>query len=406
MSRPATPFRPVFRDLERALLRRAVARVEPILWVEILALAALASAFLFWQAHIRLASIAHDRGEAAALTYVAAMLAFLVTLGATQVGARHFVRLRSPGDCPPWLALPVPEFALARHLASVSRIQSWWLAAPAAGFLVAAAGVVHWAWLPLLAVGFVAGLDLTGRAACALALRLAALASARRDLSPLTRVLAREVRVARPRALAGARWGRARGWLALFWNDVRLARRVPAARRRAAIAALAIALSCLAWRLPIEPRGVLLIAFALGLFAAATVAEWLIATIGADPPDVVRALPFGVGAAWGTRALWGALATSVLAGGHALAARGVPDGAVHFFVFSLTLASLAITTLGANYGISLYPRAAVAQRVLALSLGLAMAASLMVPLMGWIVLLTALLHSSRRVARWARAEER
>ncbi|MEO5617399.1 MAG: hypothetical protein ABIS67_06480, partial [Candidatus Eisenbacteria bacterium] len=70
------------------------------------------------------------------------------------------------------------------------------------------------------------------------------------------------------------------------------------------------------------------------------------------------------------------------------------------------LASLAITMLGVNYGISLYPRAEQAQRVLALSLGLSMAASLMVPLMGWIVLLTAVLHSSRRVARWSRAEER
>jgi hypothetical protein len=35
-----------------------------------------------------------------------------------------------------------------------------------------------------------------------------------------------------------------------------------------------------------------------------------------------------------------------------------------------------------------------------------MAASLMVPLMGWIVLITAVLHSLRRVHRWTGAEER
>ena len=101
--------RPAFRVLERALLRRSLARIEPILWLEMAALAALASAFVFWQAHIRLASLAHDRGAAAAVRQLAARLALLVAIGAAQVGARHLVRLRGTGAAPPWLSLPIPD---------------------------------------------------------------------------------------------------------------------------------------------------------------------------------------------------------------------------------------------------------------------------------------------------------
>ena len=173
-----------------------------------------------------------------------------------------------------------------------------------------------------------------------------------------------------------------------------------------AIATLAIALSCLAWRLPIEPRGFQFVAFAFALFAAAAVAEWLIALIGSDPADTLRTLPIGLGSAWGTRALWALMAVTLLVAGHAFAARGLAPGPLRFFLICVALAALAITTLGVNYGISLYPRVEQAQRVFALSLGISMAASLMIPLMGWIVLLTAVLHSSRRVARWSRAEER
>jgi len=39
-----------------------------------------------------------------------------------------------------------------------------------------------------------------------------------------------------------------------------------------------------------------------------------------------------------------------------------------------------------------------------LTLSIAMAASLMIPLLGWILLLTAVIHSARRVPRWSRIE--
>lgn len=394
-----------FRALERARLRRMVARVEPILWLEMFAIASLAAAFLFWQIHLQLASLAVAHGGGAATRRLGLLLAGLVVLGAGQVGTRHFVRLRS-GEGPPWLSLPIPAKALARHLASASRIQGWWLIAPATSFLVAAAGVVHPFWLPVGALAFVVALDLAGRAACAAALAIAAVFARPGQLPPLLRVLARDGAPRSVRRRRAVRWGHSNGRSALFWNDLRIARREPAARRRAATAIAAFLLSLVAWYLPIETRACMLLAFAGALIASSTVAEWLITTIGADPPDVVRALPLGIGSAWGTRMRWGLLAAGVLVTGHLTFARGIPIEARLFFGLCIGLASLAITTLGVNHGISLYPRTDQAQRVFALSLGLSMAASLMMPLMGWIVLLTGVIHSWRRVARWSRAEVR
>lgn len=394
-----------FRALERARLARMWSRVEPILWLEMFAIAALAAAFLFWQIHLQLASLAVAHGADAATRRLSLLLAGLVALGAGQVGTRHFVRLRS-GEGPPWLSLPIPAGALARHLASASRIQGWWLVAPATSFLVAAAGVVPPLWLPVLALAFVVALDLAGRLACAAALAVAAAFARHRELPALFRVLARQGTPRSARRRGPVRWERSRGRAALFWNDLRLARREPAARRRAATAAAALLLSILAWQLPLDRSACMLLAFAGALIAASTVAEWLITTIGADPPDVVRALPLGIGSAWGTRMRWGALATAVLVTGHLIFARGIPIEARLFFALCIGLASLAITTLGVNHGISLYPRTDQAQRVFALALGLSMAASLMMPLMGWIVLLTGVIHSGRRVVRWSRAEVR
>jgi hypothetical protein len=66
---------------------------------------------------------------------------------------------------------------------------------------------------------------------------------------------------------------------------------------------------------------------------------------------------------------------------------------------------LGIAALGVNYGVTLFPRADVAQRLLGLSLGLAVAASIMIPLSGWVVLLFAVAHSARRLTQWPRLEE-
>jgi hypothetical protein len=70
----------------------------------------------------------------------------------------------------------------------------------------------------------------------------------------------------------------------------------------------------------------------------------------------------------------------------------------------MALAATAIGGLAVNIGVSLFPRAAEAERLFALSVAIALAASLMIPLLGWLVLLAALVHSSRRVSRWSLPE--
>jgi len=398
-----------FRRLEVAWLRRAAARLEPALWVELIAIALLASAFLFWQAHVRLASFAHDRGPAAASLGLAVYLTLIALAGGAQAGARHWARLRERDGAPPWRALPIPDPLLSAHLVRLSSLQASWLVVPAAALLIAAAGVLPAPWLAALGAGFLAAGFLLTRFACALALSAAAWRSEGAEArlhGALARALSSASRGRTSRRLRAASWRRMRAWVALWRNDARLAWRVPEIRRRLFLATAAMALSWLAWRLPGAENAAHIVAFATSLFAAATVAEWLIAVIGADPADVLRHLPIGLGAAWGARIMWALLASGALLAGHALAAHSLPPPVLRFFLTWIALSSLAITTLGVNYGVSLYPRTQQAQRLLTLSLGLSMAASLMIPLMGWIVLLTAVLHSLRRVARWRSAEER
>jgi len=64
-------------------------------------------------------------------------------------------------------------------------------------------------------------------------------------------------------------------------------------------------------------------------------------------------------------------------------------------------AAFAIGLLALNYGVSLYPRGAEADRLFALTLAIALSASLMITLLGWLVLLAAIVHSARRVPRWS-----
>jgi hypothetical protein len=395
-----------FRRLERAWVRRLAARLEPVLWIELGAIAALASAFLFWQARVRLASWGHDHGGAFAAAQIVKFLALLLIAGAAQVGARHMVRLRQREGAPAWLGFPVSSPQLAAHLRRMSQIQAAWLLIPALAILVAGFRVVPWYALAGLGAGFVLALGAATRLACAIALRASAIQEGGTGPDPVTRVLAVTGRRRNRDGISAARWARMAPWLVLWRNDARLALRVRATRRRTIAGFAAVALSILAWRLPFAENTAHLIAFATALFAAAIAAEWLIAVIGADPADVLRSLPIGLGTAWGARIAWAAAISATLVIGHTLAAHSLPPHIRNFFLLWIGIASLAITVLGVNYGTSLYPRSDQAQRLLTMSLGLAMAASLMIPLMGWIVLLTAVLHSLRRVSRWRGAEVR
>ncbi len=158
-------------------------------------------------------------------------------------------------------------------------------------------------------------------------------------------------------------------------------------------------LSALVWRLPIDPALARIAAFGLALVAAALLAEWLIELAGADPFAVLRVLPIGATPVWLARLAAAALGAVVLVVLQALAVPALEPPALRVFLVWIAAAALTLGVLGAQLGISLHPRADLARRVLGMTLLLAVAASLMLPLLGWVLLLAAVVHSASRMPR-------
>jgi len=192
---------------------------------------------------------------------------------------------------------------------------------------------------------------------------------------------------------------------ALWDKDARLAWRAPAARARLLTALGAAVVSVALWQAPASLAAVRAFTFVVALIAAAAFGEWLITLGGHDPFAVARALPVGVGAWWATRAATAAAITLALVGAHALVASG-PAGALHLSLFWLAIFSFTTMLLAIHLQLTLFPHADHAARIYALVLALAVVCSLMIPLLGWVVLFAATLHSGRRLARWWRLEER
>jgi hypothetical protein len=105
------------------------------------------------------------------------------------------------------------------------------------------------------------------------------------------------------------------------------------------------------------------------------------------------------------RAAWAAGFAAVALAGHALLARGLPLGPLALFLSWVAGATLGLSILGVNYGLSLYPNTEAARRLLGLTLSLMAIMSTAVYLMGWFVLLAAVVHTARRLPRWERAAE-
>jgi hypothetical protein len=222
---------------------------------------------------------------------------------------------------------------------------------------------------------------------------------------PIARLLVVATRPA-PRARQGRvpAWRRLPRWRALWSKDLLLARRSPAVRRRAWVSVLFAALSVACWWIDAPPALLRVLAFGLALLAAATFGEWLIGLAGEDPFAILRALPVGLGDLWRSRMAWGVSMTIALTLGQISALRLLTPAALELFLIWTAAASALFTMLATHYGITLYPRADAAQRVYSLTLGIAIAASLMIPLMGWVTLLAAVLHSARRLPRWSRLD--
>ena len=397
---------PAFQGLERALIRRRLMQLDPRLRVELGLLALLTAAVLFWQVRVPLDGLARSRGPFAAIGVVAVAWLILAALGSVLAGGYHARRLRAGPHGPEWLSLPLESSRLERHLAWESCSRLPWLAVPALGVLAAAIGLVPAWWLALLAAAFVGLLRVAGGLGCAVGYRVVLAATEpRARLHPIERVLAVAApRVAR-RRVSGARWRSAPPWVALLAKDLLVTFRVAAMRRTAAVPIAFGVASLLAWQLPGEPAFRHFVAFALSLLAAAGLAEWLIVLAGSDPFAALRVLPVGVMTVWGARAIWAVVGALGLVATQAIAARGLSAHALQLFLAWSGAATVAIGVLGINYGVTLFPRVDVASRMLGLSLVLAMAASIMLPLSGWIILLTAVLHSARRLPRWAWLEE-
>ena len=400
-----TPSHAAFRVLERALVRRRLRGLELPLRLELVGLSTLIGGFLFWQARVPLDGFEHRAGPAKLAGVIFGLLSLFALAAGALAAARHSTGLGRVPAGPSWLALPVDPRALARHLARNSSAPSLLFGVPAAAVLVAGIGLLPAWWLLLLAAAFTWMLLECSRAGCAVALRFAARRVPPHPvLTPLERVLASPPHRRAAIARSSARWRGLPAWVALARKDLLLSRRATPAATRAPLPLLLGVISVAVWWLPMEPRLRHFVAFALGLLASTTGAEWLISVVATDPFPVLRSLPIGIGAAWGARVTSAVLGSAALVTAHAAAAQALAPGAHAVFLVWLGCASLAIGVLGVNYAITLYPHAEQAQRMLMLSLALAMAASVMIPLLGWVLLLTAVLHSARRVTGWNRSE--
>jgi hypothetical protein len=405
---PPVPLASAFRDLEGALLRRRFQQLDPVLRLEIAAIAALIAAFVGWQLRIPLDGIARAGGPGAAARALALRLLALALVAAIAAGARYARRLRGPDRPEPaWLALPIPPPAIARHLAWEARRIVPWALVPALGALAAAVGLVPAPLLLLIAAAFASLLVPAGHAGCAIALLLASPATAAAgglELSrphPIERPLALGPPEARSVRLPRVRWRREAPWRALWRKDLLLALRNPPVQARGRSLIVVMALSALVWRLPVDPAFAHLAAFALALTAGALLAGWLIELAGADPFATLRGLPLGAAPVWGARAAWALTGAGALAAFQVLARPALAPPALAVFLAWTAGAALALGLYGAQLGITLHPRADHARRVLGVSLAVAVAASLMIPLLGWVLLLAALVHSAIGLRRWS-----
>jgi hypothetical protein len=399
------PEAAAFRHLRRLLTGRRFSQLDLRLKLELGLLALLITGFVFWQVRGAFASIA-AQGGAAVLAALLGTWLVLSLLAALLVGARHGHRLRTGAPGPAWLALPAGEPTLARHLAWDSALVASWLAVPAIGIGLAAWGYVAPLVLLALALPLAALLMAACRAGAWIAERWLVLAAGRGN--SLADVLARASTRASTRRRPPVRWASGPAWLALASKDARITFHVGSVRRHLLTSLLFWLLSALAWRLPSPPHMTDLhyvSAFVLALLGSAAMGEWLVALSGADPFQTLRTLPIGVGAVWSGRMALALLGVAALLVAHACAGSSLAPHALRLFLAWVGAASVAIATLAVNYGVTLFPRADIARRLLGLSLGLAVAASLMIPLLGWIVLLSAVLHSARRLSRWSRLEE-
>lgn len=390
--------------LRGRLLRRRFLEIDPRLRLEVVALAFLVGAFLFWQCRVPFDGLHRAGGERAVAARLAALLAALVAAGGMLAAIRFHHQLRDGVPGPPWLALPIFPSALMEHLRREAAFAVIWVASAAPGILIAAWNLVSLPALLGITLAFTAALVFAGRAGAAIGERFALSRFRAGPLDPRLQALVASGRTARIPPAPAARWVRSSLVGALLAKDLRLARRRSDLVSSSALAIALLGAAAAIWWFPQTRDLVRFAALALTLLAATQAAQFLLALAGSDPFTVLRGLPIGAGALWSSRAIWAAGFAALAVVSQALSAHALPDPARGLFLGWVGAASFAIALLGVHYGMTLFPRSDLGSRLLQLSLSLAMAASLMIPLLGWIILLTAVIHSGRRVPRWSRLE--
>ncbi len=403
-----TPTRPdpagAFRLLRQRLRARRFAALDGRMRAVLLALAALLGAFTFWQVRIPFDAAQRTGGALATLRMEAFALAgCAVVAGALAHWRQAVLAARLPG--PEWLALPIPPMLVARHLLAEARLPAMALAPFALSIWCAGLDLLPWVWSALLLVGcLVAWLECT-RVGAALARRSAGRGDAAlRSLSPILRLLASGPRHGRTSAVPAPRWYHGTPAGALQRLDRTLSWRSAPPRARLAGALVASALASLAWwsgAEPLQARAQSFVGFAI---ASALLGGWAVVRVCGDPADLIRPLPLSLRALWQARFGQLALTLFVLAALQAALANGFPIAARIGQFVTWFLPGLALATLGLHYGITLHPRSDVAENLYYGWLGVAVCASLMIPFMGWAVVLAGLIHSSLRLSRWRSPE--
>ena len=374
--------------------------MDPWLRAELGMLALVMCAVLFWRLRVPLDGLARSRGALAA-SGVALALLTLIAIATAAIAARRLQRAiagRPPG--PSWLALPCEDRRLAAHFAWNARSLTPLAVLPAGTVLLALGALVPWYETAALALGFTAMLPLAERSALALVLR----SRLGKTNPPMTL----------SRSLASPRAGRARdtahrrprlgrtSWPSLFMHDLRLTRHVRGARSRGVVALSLVAAAALPWFAPWPLPLAHAVGFGVSLIAAAASAAWVIEVAALHPPVVLHSLPLGTASWWFSRAWWALAATALLLAFQAPGARRLDPSAAAVYRVWVGGAAAAIGVLGANLAVTLHPRADHAHRVLSLWLALAMVASFIIPLLGWVLILTVVIQSARRLPRWAR----
>ena len=260
---------PAFHDLRRRLTRCRLAQLDLRLRVELLLIGLLLTGFVFWQVRAPLASLRLHGGVLTVLAIVSGMWVLLAILTGGTVAVRYARYLQAPPG-PTWLALPVSETGLARHLAWEASLPALWVTVPAVGIFAAALGPAPWVALVALLPLWIGLLWLAGRGGAWLARRIVVRGAKPGDL---LRHLATATAQSRSSRRRRARWGRRPAWLALALKDLSMTRRIGALARPLATALLFWFLAGAAWRLPTPPHALDLpyvAAFVLSLLGSAT----------------------------------------------------------------------------------------------------------------------------------------